>query len=265
MSDRLPLYDSEMVELAFLSTLKFIVLSGNSARHLISALAQGSHQDTVRVFSGVIQLWLECVSIQTHSEPNAAKHSDGLTSNASMSVSSGSTPPVKINEDPRLYGREKADFFDKIVNVDKYLYNIIKFATDTAGQSMTIRRGMLDAGCLSLVLSAFANDDFKLPGLTDAVWKQARKSGIKSGRKETVVGGNSLLAPIPSAVINAEASKLSVLMRNAKFRAAWQGQRFDTRRSLCLSLVDNLLGDGDRDMDDAYSVTRALFKTILEA
>lgn len=256
------LYDSEIIELAFLSTLKFIALSGNSARHLMDVLALGSHQDVVRVFSGVIRLWLECVNIQTHT---SSEHSTAQYVNTLSSVSGDGMFPgnlVPTNEDPRFYAYEKAAFLGKIANVDKYIYNIIKFATDAADKNMTIRWGMLDAGCLSLVLSAFVSDGFKLKSLTDVVENQGRKRRSKLGRRETLDAEISLLTPISSTMINAEASKLSILIRNAKFRAAWQGERFNTRRFLCLQLVDNLLGG--EDMDHEHSVTYTLFKTILQ-
>lgn len=47
-------YDSAIVELAFLSMLQHVVVSGDSAQHLMDALAQGSHQDTVHVFSDFV-------------------------------------------------------------------------------------------------------------------------------------------------------------------------------------------------------------------
>lgn len=258
---RSQLYDQEIVELAFLSTLKFIVLSGSSARHLMNVVTLGSHQDTVRVFSGVIRLWLECVSIQTHSAVRATQYSDSISSPTFEGISSGTALPV--NEDPRFYACEKAAFLSKIVNVDKYIYNIIKFATDTAEQNTAIRWGMVEAGCLALVLTAFVNDDFKLSSLTDAVEKEGRKRRSKPGRRETPDADISFLTPIPSTTINAEASRLSILIRNAKFRATWEGQRFNTRRALSLSLVNNLLWN--EDVAHEHVVTHALFKKILEA
>jgi hypothetical protein len=148
--------------------------------------------------------------------------------------------------------------------MDGPLYNLIKFTMKAAEQNISVRLGLLDAGSLALVLTAFANADFRLSSLVSIPKQEGKQKGVKSGRREVP---DAEVSPHPSLVaINAEASALSVLIRNAKFTERWRGQRLDTRLSLCSALVDSLLRkEGVTVLDDGYEVTTALFRNIVTA
>jgi hypothetical protein len=238
--------------------LRNIVLSGDSALDLMNVLARGSREDTDNVFSGVIRLWLDCINMQVQSDDKyrmgytnviIGHHSDGVT---------GELPPIEI--DGSLYDTEKNRLGLKMVDTDSALHNIIKFTTKAAEQTTSVRLGLLDAGSLALVLTAFANADFRLSSLTSAPGKEGKGKGAKSGRN--VISDEKAPPRLSSTAINAEASALSVLIHTAKFIKPWRGQRLDTRLSLCSSLVDGLLGK-DEVLDDEHEVTRALFRNIV--
>jgi len=246
---RFRFYDSEVIKLAFLAMLKHIVLSGDSARHLLNALAESSYEDAVYIFSGVLRLWLECVGMQVQRN---------LTPESEFSNFLGGRPcsvVPQVEQEQTSYDREKDRFMRKIVDVDNALLNFIKFATETANESATTRSGLLDAGGLALVLFAFVNPDFKLSGLIDNSATTKREAG--PGHREA-----SLYQPLSLSAINAEASTLSVLIRSSKFRRTWQGRRFQTRLAHCSSLVYNLLGEDGRT-DDRQAVMCALFREIV--
>jgi hypothetical protein len=232
--------------------LKHIVLSGDSARHLMNALAESSYEDSVYIFSGVLRLWLECVGMQV--QKILAPESDHSSILSARLFRGGVVPEVESEQ--TSYDREKERFIRKIVDVDNALLNLIKFATETANESATARSGLLDAGGLALVLFAFINPDFKLSGLVYNSTKQGTKRGGGPGPREA-----SLCQPLSLSAINAEASTLSVSIRSPKFRRTWEGRRFQTRLALCSSLVYSLLGEDG--MDDRHAVTRALFRKIV--
>jgi hypothetical protein len=252
-------YDADIVELAFLAMLKQIVLSRSSVRHLIHAIQQGS--DKVHIFSGILQLWLECVHIQvvnqaaygTVSQTVDNHHFDGrLPTQRSL--------PIEI--DGNFYNREKARLFEKISHVDSALYNVINFAIDAARRDSILRRGLIEAGSLSLVIVAFINDDFQASDLINVATKKGRFHRTMLTRRVNTDGESHLLPPISSKVIHDEASTLSVLIHQATFRSFWHDQQLNERRHYCSLLVVALLGNFG-DSNDKYAWTRSLFRKIL--
>lgn len=226
--------------------LNHIVKSGDSAQNLINTITRSSGDDIIRIFSGFMRIWFECIGLQVQHDldARAARSSDGFSVSEDRVVS-GMVPPVE--QEHSFYEREKNSFFQKIVKVDSVLFNVIKFATECAFRGATVRTGMLHSGGLALVLTAFVNADYRLGGLIDVPGKQS-----KSG--ETW--------PPSLGAINAEASTLSVLIHQAKFQKNWRGSRFTTRVTLCSMLVDSLFG-GEEEQDNDYAVTRALFNKIV--
>jgi len=65
--------------------------------------------------------------------------------------------------------------------------------------------GMLDAGSLALVLTAFANADFRLPNLLNVGWRMGRAKKGKLEWREALDEPTPLRLPC-TAAINAEAS-----------------------------------------------------------
>ncbi|KIM71280.1 hypothetical protein PILCRDRAFT_757859 [Piloderma croceum F 1598] len=255
-------YGSTTVEFAYLAILKHLALSGDSAQHLMDALARGSREDTEDIFSAVIRLWLECVSTQIEtSEKLRAANQIGFMSIFEGHYSPGMPPPIPSGLS--LHDREKQKLLLKMAEVDSVLFNIIKFITKAAMQNSTVRLGMLDAGSLAIVLTAFADPvAFTLSSLTGNLGKEGKgKGGSSTHRKVSDIADAQRLF---SAAISAEASTLSVLIRKPQFIKPWRGHRLETRLSLCSSLIDSLLGGQELD-DVEYGVTRALFRNIVAA
>ena len=50
----LTFYDAEVVELAILSILRYVLIGGEAMQHLVSAFASALHQDVVDIFSQII-------------------------------------------------------------------------------------------------------------------------------------------------------------------------------------------------------------------
>lgn len=268
MTSRFQFYDSEIVDLAFLTILKHILSAGSSAVHLVDAIARIAHQDIISIFSGVIRLWLECIQLQakTQSTYYADSHIGSLGSteiNAEMNQRIFDEMALRAVADHNIYDREKYRLFQKVSNLDTALYNIIKFCAMAARRRRTIRFCMLDAGVLALVITAFVNAGFRAPSLIDLTRENGKQIKLKSSGAGNRYNRNSLSPPpISSDVIQAEASMLSVLMHCAAFRGTWHQQQFDGRRHLCSLLVHSLLGDFG-ETDDKYIWTRALFRKIL--
>jgi len=172
----------------------------------------------------------------------------------------GEVPRLPSNQS--FYDRQKTGLLLRMMNADNALFNIIKFTTKAAEQNPSVRLGMLDAGSLALVLTAFANVDFKLSSLTSIPVKEERGKGGKLARGN--VSDTEFTPRISPASINAEASTLSVLIHTNKFIKPWRGRQLETRLSLCSSLVDSLMGE-EVVLDTEYSVTRALFRSIVTA
>src|ERR1700685_4011100 len=64
VSSRSEFYDSEIVELAFLTILKHVLESGHHARYLIKSIEKCPREGIVCIFAGTIRLWLECLAMQ---------------------------------------------------------------------------------------------------------------------------------------------------------------------------------------------------------
>jgi len=240
--------------------LKYIVLSGGTAQHLLSVLAESSHEDTARIFAGVIHLWLECIELQTKNDAvaRAARQSEP---SVVCQEKDRKLPDDESIVNKILYGEAKRGIYERILDVDNALYNIIQFTTEAAKQNATTRLGMIDAGCLVLVLTAFASPDFEMAGLVNTPGKQDKAKGAKAGRREGKDPTASSASRLSAAAMNARASTLLVVMRYTTFREFWGEHRFNTRLSLCSSLVDSLLGkDGEQG---GSRETRALFKEIV--
>jgi hypothetical protein len=233
--------------------LKLVLLNGDSAGHFMSALEACSLEDVVRISSGIIQLWLECIQMQVQ---HASTY--GISSNyanfRSFERRLSPQESISANGDENMHNREKTRLFQKVSNADIALYNIIMFATDAARRSPTLRRSMLVAGALSLVVVAFTNADFVPSNLIDA----AVKGKQKAGHTGNIGSQYSTPSPVPFNVINDEAATLSSLIHHAPFRESWSKKQFNIRRHLCSSLVEVLLG-GFGKKDDRHTWTRALF------
>jgi hypothetical protein len=264
VTSRFQFYDPEIVDLAFLAMLKQILSTGSSAAHLVDAIAKIGHQDIISIFSGVIRLWLECIQLQakTHLKYYANSHTGSLGSEILM----GNAEIINqrmFDADGNMYDREKCRLFQKVSNLDTALYNIIKFCAMAARRHRTIRFCMLDAGVLSLVITAFVNAGFLAPSLIDLTGEKGKQMKLKSSGAGNRYNQNSFSPPpISSDVIQAEASMLSVLMHRVAFRETWHRQQFDDRRHLCSLLVHSLLGNFG-ETGDRYTWTRALFWKIL--
>ena len=255
-------HDSEVVELAFLAMLRQILSAGSSALHLIDAISQIEPQNMTLIFSGVIRLWLECIQMQVQTQLTYSTRSYGAVFR-NDNQDPGMSLHLSVIADNNIYDREKRRLFQKVLNVDSALYNIIKFSAIAARRHRTIRFCMLDAGALSLVIVAFVNADFLAPSLTDLTRKKSKRAKAEPASAENGYNLDRSPSPIPSDVIQTEASTLSVLMHSAAFRATWQRQQFNDRRHLCSLLVRLLLGDFGESDDDKYVWTRALFWKIL--
>lgn len=192
--------------------LQHVVVSGDSAQHLMDALAQGSHQDTVHVFSDFVRLWLECTSLLVHCETSGSSDWRVNASTANMERQRPADVALPDDQDQRFYSHEKNRLFHKIYKVDDALYNVLKFTTFTAHQSVDIRWGMLDAGVLALILAAFVNGDFQPPSLIDVsgAGGDVNASTDRARRRETFDVEYTPPLPISLDVIHTEASTLSV-------------------------------------------------------
>jgi hypothetical protein len=238
------------------------VFSGNTAQHLMNVLAECSHDDTVRIFAGILRLWLECIAVQIENDAIArdldVKDYSGLGKEQFVEVESYG----EILIQQCFYNQSKANLWDKIVDVEAAFIRVVQFATRAAQQGNIIRLAMLDAGILVLVLAAFANSHFKLTGLVNMLTQEEKMKvkATKSGR-DTNIDPASAPLPLPVVTMNAGASTLLVLMRFPTFRQFWGEHRFNTRLSLCGLLVDSLFGDDGND--GGSRETRNLFKEIV--
>lgn len=241
---------------AFLAVLKHITGHGESARYLTRLLARSFHDDIVYIFSGIVRIWLECVSQQVQAGLSSkGKVADmGRSPSAHGAGDRGGILPA-VDGVKSTYGRERDRLFRKVVGVDAVAHNILKFATQLAAENAAMRAGMLESGAAVLVLAAFANDDFTMSDLL-CLTKQGKRKTMNTGKKEPTS------APLSLAAINAEASTLSLLLYQPVFRAGWEAQRLQTRLALSAVLVNALFSD---NADGRYDVTRALFRKIIDA
>jgi hypothetical protein len=250
-------YDAEIVELAFLAMLKQIILSRSSVRHLIHAIQQGTHK--AHIFSGILQLWLECTHVQVlNSAAYTVSHRAFIA--GSLDKRLGAVLSIDVDED--FYNREKARLFEKAAHIDIALYNVISFATDAARKDNVLRNSLVEAGALSLVVVAFINEDFQASDLINFATKKGQLREAMLAHRVNANNESPSLPLIPSKVIHDEALNLSALIHKATFRKFWRDQQLSERRHHCLSLVAALLGDFGGS-DDKYSWTRSLFRKIL--
>src|SRR5882762_8380241 len=132
--------------MANIAMLKHIVLNGNSAIQLMNVLAQGNREDMCCLFSGVIRLWLDCmaIQIQTDHEKRFGAAGDFGPMGTQFDKPGSGLPSMRTDHTPS----ESWRFGEKLVDVDTYLYNLIKFTIAAAKRQNSVRLGMLDAGCL---------------------------------------------------------------------------------------------------------------------
>ena len=234
--------------------LKHILASGDHARHLIKAIVHCCHDDIVHIFSGTLRLWLDCITKQVRvgSMCDAGKHAADWTTRPGES----NIAFLPIDDDDSLYDREKSRLFYAASYRDAALYGMLKFSIVVARHSSVARRGMLKAGVLVLVLTAFASADFHLSGLHDAL-----APNTCGGKPDALCMYMSTL-PISLDTINAQASTLALLIQRPTFRQAWRAESFNNRQRLCSLLVDSLLGTKS-ETDDIYALTYALCRKIL--
>ena len=147
---------------------------------------------------------------------------------------------LPIDVDGSLYDREKSRLFRAASYRDTALSSMLKFSIAAARHSSAARQGMLDAGALALVLTAFVNSDFPLSGLHDALGDGAPNT---CGRKPDALCLYMSTLPISLDMINAQASTLTVLIQSRTFRQGWRVESFNYRRHLCSLLVDSLLDE----------------------
>jgi hypothetical protein len=240
--------------------LKYIVTSPNSALvHLMMVLSQCSREETCCAFSGVIRLWLDYTRMQIQLQKDADSRRWDFSHHALPFAAIGEPTPALSSQS--LYHREKDNLGQHTVGTDKALHNILEFVTRAGEQHTALRLGMIDAGSLALVLSAFANVNFGLSSLICTPEMEGKTNNSKSERWPDIDSGVTRLS---STAINAEASTLSVAIYSPKFVERWGAERFATRLSLCSSLVDSLLRQ-EGVVDDEYEVTRALFRKIVDS
>ena len=118
---------------------------------------------------------------------------------------------LPIDPDDSHYDRKKSRLFYVTSHRDAALYSMLKFSIVVARHSSVARRGMLKAGALTLVLTAFVNVNFHLSGLRDA---QAPNT---YGRKPDALGLYMSTLPISPDTINAQASTLALLIQRTSF------------------------------------------------
>ena len=261
-------YDPEVIELAILAMFRCILIGGYCTRHLITALTSASHQDTVNIFSRIIRLWLQYVQIRD--KPNVPLHLQAGAADRSQRVG---TSDQSTTIGKSFHTREKTSLFRKIETAqrrtspldDRPLHNIIKFVITAAKHSMTIRWGILDAGVLALVPLAIVDGVAPLrSGLLDVLDQQSHSGSPLSQQHKYAEGESRKLdgTVIPLAPINAGASMLLRRIRAPHFEELLHSEMFVTRRSICCSLLEVLLGN-ERAVDDTYTKTHDLFTQIL--
>jgi hypothetical protein len=218
-------------------------------------LSQCSREETCCAFSGVIRLWLDYTRMQIQLQKDANSY---FSHHALPFAAIGEPTPTLSGQS--LYCREKDNLGQHTMGTDKALHNILEFVTRAGEQHTALRLGMIDAGSLALVLSAFANVNFRLSSLICPPEMEGKANNSKPGQWPDIDSG---VAQLSSTAINAEASTLSVAIYSPKFVERWGAERFATRLSLCSSLVDTLLRQ--EGVDDEYEVTRALFRKIVDS
>lgn len=205
--------------------------------------------EIIRIFAGVIRLWLECVI------SGFPAYSDAMEPHfVSPMYPNNNCKPAAIDHDDSFYDREKEHLFQRISNVDTAVFNILRFFITAARRHNALRIGLLHAGGLSLVLTTFVNVEFQLGGICRVLGVDPRNDKRSKQRRVP-------LQPIPLDAINNEASTLTVLMYDPLFQQNWEDRHFEARKALCSHLVDVLTRDIS-ESDSRYQWSRALFKKI---
>lgn len=253
-------YDPEVVILALLIIFKYIFIGAKAAQYLAFVLAQGSSQDTTRVVSNLLQLWLEYASLRGRLAP--VLEPVGFLGNQ-LGLSAVSTP---TSPDPSFYDQAKMILFSKIESKQKgslphddtSLTNLVHFIAAAAGQNVTVRSGLINAGAIAFALIPFVDNVPVLCRLLN-VFRQPTNIPRSNG---PCASDASQLPCIPLSLINSEARKLLDTVQTPAFQALLQTPIFTGRRWLCFSLLESLLGQ-DGGEDDIYTETRLLFDQIL--
>lgn len=254
-------YEAETVKLAELSMLRHIVVSGDTARHLMEAIAGCSRQDAAHIFTGFVRLWLECAYFTMRGETPELPY---MEESQDPQVRKGTSriPDLPVEGKLGFGAFEKNRLLRKISNVDEALYNVLEFVLRACQCSVDVHLGMLDAGVLGLILAAFTNAEYYPSALIAA--KKGDHLDSARQERETVDVGRSLPMAIPLDVIHAETSQLALLMGNPAFRQCWRDDQFSDRLRLCSTLLDALLDDRG-EMDDDWVSTRDVLGGLLEA
>lgn len=234
--------------------MKYIVTSSDSTYTLISVITRSSVEDLSRVFAAIVQLWLESTAFQLHRAADIAELTNAIDALAGASFCPSPTVPViEIEQTP--FEQEKSALFLRAFGSKSALFDVIKFTKQCvlADEGSAKRRAILDAGILALVLSTFACKDYRL----DSLFKKGQNA-----RKQNLKDATGLpRPPLGIALINAEASTLSVLVHKPKFERNWQEDDFGRRKIACASLVSSLFSEDEQDPQ--YAVTEALFVGIV--
>lgn len=200
------------------------------------------------IFTNITRLWLDCVvgGIRKDIETGGA-HVPAFGNPKNHAAGA----QVSLDFDDTFYDRERTELFLKVFNVESALLNVLKFFVKAAHESGSIRRGMLDAGALSIVLSAFVSPDFLCPHLVSP--------GM--GTLKATPSNFGTASPIPVEQINQEASTLTVLIQKPIFRQSWDPHQLDARQKLCAMLVTTLLRSNE-EKDPKHLWMLSLFKKI---
>ena len=184
ISTRHQFYDSETVNLAFLTMLKQIVGRSGTTEHLINLLVKSSYKNIVHVFSGSNCLWLKFISMQVKSNMEAHAHMQPHIFNVNE-LHSVSRSILKLEVIHKTFcSHEKATFLTKIDNVNTTLYRMLKFFKESSKQNASIQLGMLNTGSLVLVLTAFINTDFRLSSL--AIFQEMETTAAEGGKSQNL-------------------------------------------------------------------------------
>lgn len=172
---------------------------------------------------------------------------------SATSCPSPTVPMIEIEQ--TSFEQEKSALFLRALSSKSALFDVIKFTKKCvlADESSTNRHAILDSGILALVLSAFACKDYRL----DSLFKKGQNARKSNSKDATALPG----PPIGIALINAEASTLSMLVHNPKFQRNWKEDEFRQRMNACASLMRNLFPEGEQEPQ--YVVTKALFAGII--
>ncbi|KZP13467.1 hypothetical protein FIBSPDRAFT_133456 [Athelia psychrophila] len=157
---------------------------------------------------------------------------------------------LAVTEVVGFYELEKKALFQELSGRELPGRNMLEFTIKASQRKSSIRRGILHAGGLSLILMAFTSRDFRPESLVNGDHVLPNKAG------QTY----PVTAPIPIQVINDEAATLTVLIHDIHFRSTWADRPFRLRRALCSQLLHELMGAA---FDDRHTWTRALFLKIL--